>query len=129
MRRKVVKNRYHPTPSSFYSAAYGDGWIDYGVTEWKDAYRRHDASVRRVFCDLPQHSPSRVRAAAVNSLSNERLLEIDVTTMGKQGRVRFFFLKSRSMLTANAEDRCRSEGTQRRVSPRPFRRLPPPDSI
>ena len=37
----------------------------------------------------------------------------------------FFCLKHRSMPTANAEDLSRSEGTQRRVSPRPLRRYSP----
>ena len=36
-----------------------------------------------------------------------------------------FFSASRSMPTANAEDPCRSQGTKRRVSPRPFRQHPP----
>ena len=37
----------------------------------------------------------------------------------------FFFSTSRRMPTANAEALCRSERTQRRVSPRPLRRHPP----
>ena len=40
-----------------------------------------------------------------------------------------FFSVSRSTPTANADDRCRSEGTQRRISPRLFRCHPPTRSV
>lgn len=61
--------RWHPTPSTFYSAAYGADWASYTCTEWAKAYKRHDMRVRQLFTGE--------KAA--------KLLELDITQMAKDG--------------------------------------------
>ena len=73
-------------------------------------------------------SPSLMEGAVQTAVQLRTLNPRWKDTLVVRPSARFFFPRSRSMPTANAEDLRRSEGTKRRVSPRPFRRCPP-DSI
>jgi hypothetical protein len=66
-RRSLFK--WHPTPSRFYAATYGENWAEYSPAEWSEAYTRHERRVRKMF--------EGARAA--------QLLELDITQMAKEG--------------------------------------------
>ena len=79
-----------------------------------------DMRARAFLSERPRRDASPGALILVQALGVRRSLLRDP----RSGRAPFFFSRSRSTPTANTEDPCRSVGTDRRVSPRPFRRYP-----
>ena len=57
--------KYHPTPRSFYDAAYGDHWWEHSMEQWGDIWEKHVARVNELKKDV-------------------QVLDINLTSMGKK---------------------------------------------
>ena len=60
----------HPTPKTFYSAAYGDGWVNYDEEQWGKIHDAHEKRMQRL----------------KRQIGNKRFLKIDLTSLGKKGK-------------------------------------------
>ena len=61
--------KYHPTPRTFYDAAYGEHWWEHSIEQWGEIWENHQTKVQSLkkYC------------------KKQNLLEIDLVSMGKQG--------------------------------------------
>ena len=79
--------KYHPTPRTFYDAAYGEHWWEHSVEQWAKIYDQHHTKIQSLkkYC------------------KKENLLEIDLTIMGKQGLHDSMWGELTSFLKLNAK--------------------------
>jgi hypothetical protein len=59
----------HPTPRTFYDAAYGEGWPSYSVEHWSAIHDNHEKRMARL----------------KRQVGSKRFLKIDITALGKNG--------------------------------------------
>lgn len=79
--------KYHPTPRTFYDAAYGEHWWEHSIEQWAKIWDTHHTKIHSLkkYC------------------KKENLLEIDLTIMGKQGLHDSMWGKLTSFLKLNTK--------------------------